>query len=246
MNLQTRWIPFALAVMALLAASACAMQDHAGWNSEEYYKEHPRANKVQQVTRSHVMNFGEAGESFLSGDERQAFVGFLGDTTPEAVEVLELQTASGDKSAPALRKVVQALLADVGLGAKPVHWRQGNDVSDGQVQVSMTALQVVLPDCPDWSQPADINYSNDWHSSMRCASVTNLGRMVADPRDLVHGRGKAGADTATALQAIELFHAGAVGAASSSASSAKSGGAASGSSSSGAASGSSSSGGSGY
>lgn len=210
-NPSSRWFPFALAALALLAASACAMQDHAGLNAEEYYKENPRENRVEQKLRSHVIDFGEDKSSGISFAERQAFIAFLGNMTPQAVDDIEIQTAQGDVSAPAYRKAIQALLSELGLAGKPVHWRKTSEVGEGRALVSISGLQVVEPNCPDWSQSADSNYGNHWHSSMRCASSVNLGRMVADPRDLVRGRGMTGIDPASATQAIEIYRAGAAG-----------------------------------
>ncbi|HEX9489010.1 MAG TPA: CpaD family pilus assembly lipoprotein, partial [Stellaceae bacterium] len=47
---------------------------------------------------------------------------------------------------------------------------------------------VTPPDCPNWSKPASGDHSNTLPSNFGCADATNLGLMVADPRDLVLGR----------------------------------------------------------
>jgi pilus assembly protein CpaD len=60
---------------------------------------------------------------------------------------------------------------------------------------------VTPPNCPDWTKPAyGAGHSNAMPSNYGCADVTNLGLMIADPRDLVIGRtlGPAEGNPATA------------------------------------------------
>jgi len=47
---------------------------------------------------------------------------------------------------------------------------------------------VTPPDCPNWTKPPYGDHSNTPASNFGCATATNLGLMVADPRDLVIGR----------------------------------------------------------
>jgi len=53
---------------------------------------------------------------------------------------------------------------------------------------------VMTPQCPDWRKPSEDDPSNTPSSNLGCATETNLGLMVADPRDLVVGKDIAPSD----------------------------------------------------
>lgn len=64
---------------------------------------------------------------------------------------------------------------------------------------------VTLPPCPDWSQPADYDFTNSQPSWYGCADATNLGLMVASPGDLAGGRPLAQADGVVAAGAVNRY-----------------------------------------
>ncbi len=47
--------------------------------------------------------------------------------------------------------------------------------------------KLVSPDCPDWKTSPVTTYSNTKQGNIGCATVNNLGHMIADPRDLERG-----------------------------------------------------------
>src|SRR5205814_10625743 len=54
--------------------------------------------------------------------------------------------------------------------------------------VAVSRTLVRLPDCPNWSKPSGAtDFTNSVASNFGCATVTNLGRMVAHPTDLARG-----------------------------------------------------------
>jgi pilus assembly protein CpaD len=69
---------------------------------------------------------------------------------------------------------------------------------------------VTLPPCPDWSRQSGTDFSNLPHSNFGCATQTNLGLMVAEPRDLLHGRGLAPADGVHQAEGIVRYRTGKV------------------------------------
>lgn len=54
--------------------------------------------------------------------------------------------------------------------------------------VTVERTLVTLPRCPNWSKPADTDFTNSLASNYGCATAVNLGRMVAYPSDLVSGQ----------------------------------------------------------
>jgi pilus assembly protein CpaD len=71
--------------------------------------------------------------------------------------------------------------------------------------VSIGRYAVTLPDCPNWSQPPDGDFTNAISSYYGCANATNLGLMVASPADLVTGRSSAGAAAQPAAAAVQRY-----------------------------------------
>ena len=66
--------------------------------------------------------------------------------------------------------------------------------------VEVNRTLVTLPQCPNWSKPSSVDFSNAPSSNFGCATESNLGLMVANPSDLASGRpgGAAAAQPATA------------------------------------------------
>jgi pilus assembly protein CpaD len=76
------------------------------------------------------------------------------------------------------------------------------------VVVSVGRYVVTLPVCPDWSKPEADDYTNTPPSNFGCANASNLGRMVANPADLVHGTPLGPADGDFAARGIQRYRAG--------------------------------------
>lgn len=107
--------------------------------------------------------------------ERMETVGrFLKD---HGVERLDLQTSSFGERAPAVP------------GDGEEAWRKNR-----RVEIVLERYLVTPPACPDWSRRTGLDYANHPHSNFGCATETNLGLMIAEPRDLVQGRDLGPAD----------------------------------------------------
>jgi pilus assembly protein CpaD len=62
-------------------------------------------------------------------------------------------------------------------------WEDAAWIGGGDVSVTATSLEVVLPGCPDWSRDPGFDPRNLPLSNLGCANAYNLGLMVADPAD---------------------------------------------------------------
>jgi pilus assembly protein CpaD len=89
--------------------------------------------------------------------------------------------------------------------------QQGAPVLAGQVQpgtvrVIVSRRRAEVPGCPNWSRPAQPDYSNQQASNFGCAVNSNLAAMIADPVDLIHGRDGGGVnDNRTATRAVDMY-----------------------------------------
>jgi pilus assembly protein CpaD len=80
-------------------------------------------------------------------------------------------------------------------------------IPPGSVRVVVSRTRAEVPDCPNWSAPAQPNYNNRTMSNHGCAVNSNLAAMVANPEDLVHGReGDPYVDAAAASRGIGVYY----------------------------------------
>ena len=76
----------------------------------------------------------------------------------------------------------------------------------GYVRVVVARRRAVVPNCPNWSRPAEPDYANRSGSNFGCSVNANLALQVADPADLLHGReGPAAVDAVAAAKAINMY-----------------------------------------
>jgi len=79
-------------------------------------------------------------------------------------------------------------------------------VQPGSVRVVVARRRAEVPNCPNWSVPAQPNYANRSMSNFGCSVNANLAAQVANPEDLLHGQeGSAVADAMTGSKAV-LFY----------------------------------------
>lgn len=81
-------------------------------------------------------------------------------------------------------------------------------IADGAVRVVVSRTRASVPNCPNWSEPAQPNFQNRSMSTFGCAVNGNLAAMIANPEDLIHGREPSGVtDPVNAARAIEMYRA---------------------------------------
>lgn len=101
---------------------------------------------------------------------------------------------------------VAALLARRGMsltGNAPV---TAGAIAPGSVRVVVSRASATVPGCPDWSRPASPDLVGSTMSNYGCASNAALAAMVADPIDLIQGRGGSGpTDPALSSRAIDAY-----------------------------------------
>ncbi len=84
----------------------------------------------------------------------------------------------------AARAQLDRLAAD---GLEPVKFV----AAGAALRVEVTRPGAHVPSCPDWSRRSDEDFSNRPSSNFGCADAVNLAAQVADPADLIVGRGRA-------------------------------------------------------
>ncbi len=71
--------------------------------------------------------------------------------------------------------------------------------------IAVNRYLVTLPPCPNWSKPAEADFTNMHGSNFGCATATDLGEMLANPADLANGRPLGPAEAGPAVAAVQRY-----------------------------------------
>lgn len=114
--------------------------------------------------------------------------------------------AVDDGGNSAAREEVAGLAARYGLLIDPVAPVTPGQIAPGMVRVVISRSKAEVPGCPDWSRQAQPEFGMHAMSNFGCANNANLAAMVANPEDLIEGRGAASAiDADVSNKAIRTF-----------------------------------------
>lgn len=80
-------------------------------------------------------------------------------------------------------------------------------IAPGSVRVVVSRTRAEVPNCPNWSVPAQPNYNNRTMPNFGCGVNSNIAAMVANPEDLIHGReGDPYVDAAAASRGVSVYY----------------------------------------
>ncbi len=157
---------------------------------------------VPVVTRQDFAFDAAAPDGSLSSAERARLDGWfqgLALTYGDNVYVEGMDSADARNDVARVAGRYGLLVADGG----PV---LAGAVAPGMVRVVVSRTRAVVPNCPDWSEASQPNYNNHSPPNYGCAVNSNLAAMIANPEDLVHGRGGNGVgDTLTSSKAVNAY-----------------------------------------
>lgn len=205
----------ALSVMLLPLISACSSEyDLHGVDPKEYYAAHPIENKVETRHALLMVQF-TGGTQNLSESEIRSLRDSLAKINPHATEAITLQVSTGMSHSGQHVQQIKNLLRKSGYNL-PVNIAHKKINGAGKMIIDLTYAAVVLPDCPDWKKSPVTTYSNTLPANFGCASTVNLGLMIDNPRDLVHGQDSRKNNTERGAKAISDYRSGGAAASSSS------------------------------
>ncbi|MDB5686581.1 MAG: hypothetical protein JWR77_1170 [Rhizorhabdus sp.] len=80
-------------------------------------------------------------------------------------------------------------------------------IAPGSLRIVISRSSASVPDCPDWRQLSQPNFTSSTTSNYGCGIASTMAAMIANPEELVHGaQGDAG-DAQTAIKAIHDWRA---------------------------------------
>ena len=165
--------------------------------------------EVQLVQVRHTVRFPD-GNGRLDAIEREQLDDFLSNTDPGDGDAVFVAAAQGDpKLAERRGQTVAAYLDMRDVDAQIVSSDAVAQPPSGDaVDVIVNRYLVTLPGCPDWTGGSRLDWTNAPTSNFGCANATNLGMMVANPRDLEVGRDAGPMDGEFAVLGIQRYRAG--------------------------------------
>lgn len=197
-------------LLVLGVLSACATDDLHGNDPRDYYAAHPIKNTIETQYKSFNVKFAN-GQSRLSPAEIDRLSDNLHSISVMSVDSIEITTSKADSKNEARMTHLKRMLRNMGYVKDQYNMVANDKIKAGEVALKLTYAVVVSPDCPDWRTSPNTTHSNTTQANFGCATEVNLGRMVADPHDLVRGtQGEVNMDTVTATKALQNYHEGQV------------------------------------
>lgn len=220
-------IPFrslAVTLRGSLLAAPLALAACAGAMEPLPAPEPQRQLDVARVEHAHTVYFATDADR-PSADEQRRLTAFLDALDPDRRLAFRLSGHADDRASEAYNldlsarraRGVSQLIRERGLaddiattafGERAPSWPGHSEAAragNRRVEVVVDGWTVELAGCPDWSRdPADtaLNYPL---SNLGCATLGNLGLMVADPGDLVRGRPLGPADATREAEAVVRY-----------------------------------------
>lgn len=112
---------------------------------------------------------------------------------------------SASYGANAVRDAVDELLRRKGLMLADHTPITPGAIPPGHVRVVISRASARVDGCPNWRTRSATDFNSTITSNYGCATNANMAAMVADPLDLVRGRGDRSNDPLTASRAIESY-----------------------------------------
>jgi pilus assembly protein CpaD len=210
-NRRRHQLRTAVGLVALgLGLAACAPSEYVNADPDRGWlpASSPKELEVERASYRHAVHF-DTDSAVLTAGERGRLLAFLDSVTPTDRDSLHLEGHADERASElynvelAMRRneSVATFLAELGLvdvavstnaygeavpadgGSGPDAWRRNR-----RVELVLERYLVTLPACPDWSRRSGLDFDNLPMSNLGCATTTNLGLMVAEPKDLVRGR----------------------------------------------------------
>jgi pilus assembly protein CpaD len=179
---------------SVLLVAACVGDASEHWSPQEA----PKENKVTWITFDHEVAFTSSASS-LSQTERAKISRFLDeiDLGNSDHVFIRANRGPGNHQVAAVAKHLRTMRvkAEIIVARGAVR----------PVSVVVGRYLVTPPRCPDWTKQPGLDIANRRSSNFGCATTSNLGLMVADPGDLVHGAPMGPSDGEKGATAINKY-----------------------------------------
>ena len=174
----------------------------------------PRQEKKVQVAPSEIsfaVQF-RTGSATVSEPERRAAAAFLRNRASERLDEVFVDFGLMHETtglAHDRRVTVAEIVTAAGLDPARVKVRANvGGIGESEVNLTVRRYLVTLPGCPDFTSRAGRTFDNRPNSNWGCATQTNLGLMVAEPHDILAGRGGTPGDGEALVLSTQRYRSG--------------------------------------
>jgi pilus assembly protein CpaD len=171
-----------ISCLAIAAALSACQSPQAEWSNVEA----PREMRIDYHRFTHAAAY-PAGKNELAPGEARRLDAFLRSAEVTPTDPVYLEAPANDKAASARISALARDLTRKGYAVSTLPPAR-DAVAANSLLVVVERYTVTPPNCPNWTKSPSGNHENAGSSDFGCATLTNLGLMVADPRDLVIGR----------------------------------------------------------
>lgn len=186
--------------IALGALQACDLPGE--WTAVEA----PKQLRVDFQRLTHTAAF-PAGGTALARGEQESLAAFLQAAEVATDDPIYLEAAAEDRINTSRISALARELTHQGYSVATLPTAR-DAVPANTLLVVVERYVVTPPDCPNWTKSASDDHDNKPTANFGCSTVTNLGLMVANPRDLVIGRQLGPAEATQAGLAIQRYRIG--------------------------------------
>ena len=191
-------------VLGMMSVSACDYRT-TQWTPTES----PKKNRVSWAEYHHPVYFTGSSVKLTKG-ESDALDRFLARVAKGDGVHVYLATGSADPSTLITQRETSLAryLMDGGYPVSRIRANRPVSSRPNTVRVTVGRYIVTPPNCPDWSKnPAGDSFNRET-SNFRCANVTNLGLMIADPQALIRGTPLGPGDGESFTPGVERYRTG--------------------------------------
>ncbi|HEV3177172.1 MAG TPA: CpaD family pilus assembly lipoprotein [Stellaceae bacterium] len=192
--------------LILCLALACGALQACDSPGEWSPAEAPKQLRVDFQRLTHTAGFAPSSTQ-LAPSEQQSLSTFLQTAQVTTDDPVYLEAVAGDRLGASRIGALARDLTRKGYSVASLP-AAADAVPPNTLLVVVERYVVTPPDCPNWTKSQSGDHDNATSSNFGCSSITNLGLMVADPRDLVIARQLGPASAAQAGLAIQRYRAG--------------------------------------
>jgi pilus assembly protein CpaD len=185
--------------LALLCGALQACDSPGEWSPAEA----PRQLRVDFQRLTHTAGFASSSTR-LGQQEQESLTAFLQAAQVTTDDPVYLEAVASDRLGASRISALARELTRQGYSVATLP-AAPDAVPPNALLVVVERYVVTPPECPNWTKSSSGDHDNAPTSNFGCSSATNLGLMVADPRDLVIARTLGPASAAEAGLAIQRY-----------------------------------------
>lgn len=177
----------------------------------EYEQRHPLT--LQQQEHNLPLLVGANASGLTSGD-RTALSGFMQSYQSQGEGSLRIRVPQGSMNASAAHNAlgdIHDVVAAAGgnpSGILVERYEVNNSTAHAPILVIFDRIEAVTNECGTWSDNFNPSHERTDYYNFGCASQSNFGAMLADPRDLVRPRGVGYPDAGRRAEVLAAYRRG--------------------------------------